>query len=254
MHPLASWQAPCGRLLPGRIVFDSPAKTVEELRWALAAGVGINADSIDELDRIDMVMQTLAQPSKSMIGLRVNPILSGGKIAMFSVSRPDSKFGHALTTIRHAAVVDAFLRFEWLNGLHCHVGSAGTSLSMLARGAAVLRSSPTRSTRGVAAAAAAAVQLPRRGDRYRRWAASSLESDEVTPTFAEYAQCLREAAPSPSPTHIAPCSPSLPRPAGEDGLDRLAGGYVKHMPVVPADAAATSRPRAGLRHVTREQT
>ena len=37
-------------IAPDRIVFDSPAKTLEELKHALSLGIYINADSLDEVD------------------------------------------------------------------------------------------------------------------------------------------------------------------------------------------------------------
>lgn len=37
---------------PAQICFDSPSKTNSEISEALAAGVGINADNLQELDRI----------------------------------------------------------------------------------------------------------------------------------------------------------------------------------------------------------
>jgi diaminopimelate decarboxylase len=56
---------------PGNIVFDSPCKTKEEIEYALQTGVYLNADSFDELDRIEEILKTVA--SKSTIGLRINP-------------------------------------------------------------------------------------------------------------------------------------------------------------------------------------
>ena len=166
-------------------------------RWALDAGVSINADSLDELERIDAIMGTLSTPSTSMIGLRVNPILSGGKIAMFSVSRPDSKFGHALhDQASRAEVIDAFARYEWLCGLHCHVGSAGTSLPMLAEGAATLAELADEIDAACAGASGEFGEPRITAIDIGGGLASSLESDVVTPTFAEYARCLHEAAPS----------------------------------------------------------
>ena len=43
---------------PCNIVFDSPAKTIEELDYALDLGVHVNADSIMELARIDQILET----------------------------------------------------------------------------------------------------------------------------------------------------------------------------------------------------
>ena len=42
--------------VPHRIVLDSPAKTRRDLRRALAAGVRLNADNLDELERIDLIL------------------------------------------------------------------------------------------------------------------------------------------------------------------------------------------------------
>ena len=123
-----------------RVVFDSPAKTVDELRWALDAGIAVNADSLDELRRIDAVLAERSAPSASLLGLRVNACVDGkGEHAIFAVSENDSKFGHPLSSdAMRAAVVDAFGAYPWLRALHTHVGSAGTSLDMLAQGASTL--------------------------------------------------------------------------------------------------------------------
>jgi diaminopimelate decarboxylase len=40
---------------PDRIVFDSPAKTMGELRFALSQGVNLNIDNMQELDRVTTV-------------------------------------------------------------------------------------------------------------------------------------------------------------------------------------------------------
>ncbi len=79
---------------PGsRIVLDSPAKTREEIRLALALGVAVNADSLAELRRID----ALRNPSTtSVLGLRVNPQVGGGSIGPMSTATDTSKFGVAL--------------------------------------------------------------------------------------------------------------------------------------------------------------
>lgn len=40
---------------PERIVFDSPAKTIGELRFALSQGVNLNIDNMQELERVTTV-------------------------------------------------------------------------------------------------------------------------------------------------------------------------------------------------------
>jgi len=76
---------------PNKIVFDSPAKTKEELKFALEKGIHINADSFKELDRINELLKTVK--SESEIGLRINPQIGQGKIKSTSVSGLISKFG-----------------------------------------------------------------------------------------------------------------------------------------------------------------
>lgn len=188
---------------PRHVVFDSPAKTLPELRWALACGLTVNADSLEELVRIEAVQAERraanVPPSTSTIGLRVNPIISGGAVPIFAVSSsPECKFGHPLHSIEaREAVLDAFARWPWLHGLHCHVGSAGTSLEMLARGARALCDladeidAAHRGREGGSDGAARVQWLDIGGGL-----ACSTGKEDVTPTFSEYAQALAAAAPA----------------------------------------------------------
>jgi diaminopimelate decarboxylase len=118
---------------PERIVFDSPAKTRSELRKALELGVLINADNLDELARIAELLNG-AMPA-SPVGLRMNPAVGLGTIAMTSVATLDSKFG-VLLEGHEQAVLDAFQRYPWLTGLHVHSGSQGMGLGQLVEGVA----------------------------------------------------------------------------------------------------------------------
>ena len=114
---------------PKRIVFDSPAKTDGELVFALLKGIHINADSLDELDRIAAFID--AGSAHGSIGLRVNPMVGSGSIAATSVAARGSRFGVALDDGGKAAVVMAFKSYPWLCGLHVHVGSQGCELQLL---------------------------------------------------------------------------------------------------------------------------
>ncbi|MFH8884344.1 diaminopimelate decarboxylase [Streptomyces californicus] len=117
-----------------RIVLDSPAKTREEIRSALALGVSVNADSLDELRRIDALRTS---DSASVVGLRINPQVGGGTIGAMSTATDTSKFGVALCDPgAREAVVRAFRERPWLTRLHAHVGSQGCPLELIAAGVA----------------------------------------------------------------------------------------------------------------------
>ena len=117
---------------PARIVFDSPAKTREELAEALTLGVIVNADNFDELERIDALYAHTR--STSLVGLRVNPMVGAGSIGITSVADGGSKFGVDIDSQR-GAIRASFERYPWLRGLHAHIGSQGCSLELLVAGA-----------------------------------------------------------------------------------------------------------------------
>ncbi len=127
----ASWEevqlALAAGCAPERIVYDSPAKTEWELKEALQLKVRLNADNLEELERLDRL-----QPAYP-IGVRVNPQVGAGTIAMTSVANRGSKFGMPLEETDLPAL---FKRFPWLGGLHLHVGSQGCPLSQLVDGVA----------------------------------------------------------------------------------------------------------------------
>ncbi|WP_240509955.1 diaminopimelate decarboxylase [Streptomyces malaysiense] len=119
----------------GRTVLDSPAKTPAELREALALGVAVNADNPQELDRLDALVRSA--PTRSPLGIRVNPQIGGGSIGSTSTATETSKFGVALRDEgAREWVVEAYARRPWLTRLHAHTGSQGIPLELLARGAA----------------------------------------------------------------------------------------------------------------------
>jgi len=120
---------------PERIIYDSPVKTREELSFALAAGVRLNADSLEELERISVIIGEVGR--HGMVGLRINPQVGTGTIAESSVAGEYSKFGVPIGTKR-SQILDAFRKYPWLNGLHLHVGSQGCSPELLLKGIGVL--------------------------------------------------------------------------------------------------------------------
>lgn len=116
---------------PEKIVFDSPAKTLGELEYALKAGIMLNADSFAELDRIAELLKTIE--SKSVIGLRINPQAGTGTIASTSVAGKVSKFGVPLDTNREK-IIEYYLRYCWLKAIHVHIGSQGCPVPLLVSG------------------------------------------------------------------------------------------------------------------------
>ncbi|WP_329196432.1 diaminopimelate decarboxylase [Streptomyces sp. NBC_01435] len=116
-----------------RLVFDSPAKTVEELEFALDHGIAINLDSFQELARVDRLLA--GREASGPLGLRVNPQVGAGAIGAMSTATATSKFGVALRDPGAVdAVIEAFERHPWLNRLHAHVGSQGCPLPLIAEG------------------------------------------------------------------------------------------------------------------------
>jgi len=122
---------------PSRIVFDSPAKTRSEIAHALRAGIHINADSFDELERLAVLRQAI--PSTSNIGLRINPQIGSGSIVTTNVAEKHSKFGVPLEDCE-ARIIEAYRAHDWLNGIHMHVGSQGCTVDQLVEAAGKLSS------------------------------------------------------------------------------------------------------------------
>ncbi|MBR7743503.1 hypothetical protein KC207_09405 [Phycicoccus sp. BSK3Z-2] len=137
----ASWEEVALAFAAGcaadRIVYDSPAKTRTEIRWALEAGIHVNADSLDELDRIIEIHATLAT-SSATVGLRVNPAVGSGSIPATSVASPSSRFGERVGDRLADALAERAAGRPWLRGLHSHVGSQGMPVETLVAAAGVV--------------------------------------------------------------------------------------------------------------------
>ncbi|WP_329067515.1 diaminopimelate decarboxylase [Streptomyces sp. NBC_01429] len=170
-----------------RTVLDSPAKTVSELREALALGIAVNADNPQELARLDAL--TASAPTVSPRGLRVNPQLGGGSIGALSTATATSKFGVALRDEgARAWVVRAFLDRPWLTRLHTHSGSQGVPLELMARG---VRAVYELAEEINAAAGRRQVDTVDLGGGLP----VNFASEEETPTYADYARLLSETVP-----------------------------------------------------------
>ncbi|WP_329623087.1 diaminopimelate decarboxylase [Streptomyces sp. NBC_01255] len=172
---------------PTHTVLDSPAKTPAELRQALALGIAVNADNLQELDRLDALVASA--PTASPLGLRVNPQVGAGSIGALSTATATSKFGVALRDEgARAGVVQAFLDRPWLTRLHTHTGSQGVPLALMAE--------------GVGEAYALAEEINHKAGRQQIDTLDiggglpvNFTSDEETPTYAEYARLLADTVP-----------------------------------------------------------
>ncbi|MFC8074285.1 diaminopimelate decarboxylase [Streptomyces sp. NPDC057307] len=170
-----------------RTVLDSPAKTPAELRDALASGIAVNADNPQELTRLDALLH--AAPTRSPIGLRVNPQTGGGSIGALSTATATSKFGVALRDEgARAWVVRAYLDRPWLTRLHTHSGSQGVPLALMAEGVRTVHELAEEIN---AAAGRQQVDTIDIGGGLP----VNFSSDEETPTYAEYARLLKSTVP-----------------------------------------------------------
>lgn len=172
---------------PERTVLDSPAKTLTELREALALGVAVNADNRQELERIDALMA--GSRPRSPLGMRVNPQVGGGSIEAMSTATATSKFGVPLRDEgAREWVVRAYLDRPWLTRLHAHSGSQGIALPTMAQ--------------GIAETYTLAEEINRRAGRQQVDTIDiggglpvNFACEEITPTYGQYARLLRETVP-----------------------------------------------------------
>ena len=182
-------QAMAAGFAPERIVFDSPAKTRGEIEVALRHGMTLNVDNFQELDRVDAAMGQLGG-SQAVIGVRINPQVGVGTIAAMSTATRTSKFGIALDDPgNRRRIVDSYRDRPWLTCVHTHVGSQGCPLELIAG--------------GVGKAVALAREINAAVGRQQVTTVDiggglpvNFESDEVSPSYAEYAAILRENVPA----------------------------------------------------------
>jgi diaminopimelate decarboxylase len=104
---------------PGRIYLHGNAKSQDELRQALEAGVGhIVLDSFDDLDRLER----LASAPQDVL-LRITPGVAGETHHAISTGQVDSKFGFGLDEAPTAIAQLTAGPHLRLVGLHFHIGS-----------------------------------------------------------------------------------------------------------------------------------
>jgi diaminopimelate decarboxylase len=120
-----------GGFAPERIYLHGNNKTENELRYAVAQGVGtIVVDSFDEIERLERIA-----PEGQKVMLRVTPGIKPTTHSYIQTGQVDSKFGFSLDDIPRA--IHAMKRL-WLCGLHAHIGSQIFELEVYEKLAEVL--------------------------------------------------------------------------------------------------------------------
>ena len=109
-----------------------------DIKTAIEMGIVINLDNEYEMEIVDDLLKTTCKGSKSpIIGLRVNPVVGSGSIAIISTATKVSKFGLPLTDETKCRIVGLYKKYDWLNGIHWHVGSQGCALELFLKAAEV---------------------------------------------------------------------------------------------------------------------
>lgn len=173
---------------PGDIVYDEPAKTLQMLKKVLVLGIDLNIDNFQELDRVHSLLGE--NKSQSRIGIRINPQVGAGSISAMSTATASSKFGVALEDPgNREALITACRDHSWLTALHTHVGSQGCSLDLMTGGIRKVVELAEAINDAVGRQQVEVIDigggLP-----------VNFDSDEVRPTFADYAEALKDAVPA----------------------------------------------------------
>jgi diaminopimelate decarboxylase len=172
---------------PGQIVYDEPAKTLRMLEKVLALGIDLNIDNFQELERVSSLLNE--KGTQSRIGIRINPQVGAGSISAMSTATASSKFGVTLEDAgNRGAIIDAYRIHPWLTALHTHVGSQGCSLDLMTGG---IRKVVDLAEAINAAVGRQQVEVIDIGGGLP----VNFDSEEVRPTFAEYAAALKCAVP-----------------------------------------------------------
>jgi diaminopimelate decarboxylase len=175
-----------------RLVFDAPLKRRRELRRVIAVGGSVNIDNWQELAVLSSVMDELPAAREGLThvhGVRINPQVGAGSMAGYSTGTATAKFGVGVADPGALdALVAAYDAHPWLRSIMCHVGSQGVPIDLAVAG--------IRKT--VDTALTINERLGRRAVRSVDIGGGlpvNFASDEVTPTFAQYADALRSSVP-----------------------------------------------------------
>ena len=170
------------------IIFDSPAKTQHDLRTCIKEGISLNIDNLQELERVDQLMEEFPD-TKAIIGFRVNPQIGAGKIGSTSTATATSKFGYALADDNNREqLIEIYRQRPWLKSIHTHTGSQGCELTLMALGIKVITELAEEINERIGHQQVERLDigggLP-----------VNFSSEEVKPTFKDYAELLKAEVP-----------------------------------------------------------
>lgn len=168
---------------PDRIVFDSPAKTVDELAETMRLGLTINVDNVDELRR---ALQLPRHPD-TRLGVRIIPDVGAGAIDATSVGGRASRFGVPVSTL-FDEIVPMLAPGAGIDGVHVHAGSQGQSLDQLVSAASTAHEVARRLR------AETGTETPLFVD-IGGGLPTTYERHDPAPTVADYAERLRRECP-----------------------------------------------------------
>ena len=170
------------------IIFDSPAKTMADLRTCIKHDISLNIDNLQELARIDQIIKEYPA-TKAVIGFRVNPQIGSGQIASTSTATSTSKFGFALADgDNRQQLISIYKERPWLTSIHTHTGSQGCELSLMANGIKAITDLAEEINAAIGHQQVARLDigggLP-----------VNFSSEEIKPSFQDYADVLKTTVP-----------------------------------------------------------
>ena len=116
---------------PAKIVFAGVAKTDAEIRLALNVGIGcFNCESIPEIERIDELAGEMG--FRANIAIRVNPDIDAHTHKYISTGLEENKFGISIRAFDTVVETLSAVKNIDFRGLHVHVGSQITEMSVFA--------------------------------------------------------------------------------------------------------------------------
>lgn len=171
----------------GDIVYDEPTKTRRVLEKALAMGISLNIDNFQEFERVAALVKRIK--SRSRIGFRINPQVGAGSITAMSTATETSKFGTALEDDgSRDRLLETYLANDWLSSVHTHIGSQGCDMPLMIAG---IRKLVDFAKTVNAAAGRQRIAVIDIGGGLP----VNFRSEEVTPTFDDYASRLKAEVP-----------------------------------------------------------